>query len=362
MKIEIITTDETDAGIRSRRHGAVLLLASMPVDEARLAIQQWMAWREAEDEADEQAAATLADEVVQAQEPQPEPQPKPTPQPQPEPTPQPQPEPEPRPKPKPNGLPDAAKPTYQKFTYGDRSFSVHKRGPKAALAQAFADILGETDPARLLGQLSLQLSGLVGIFKEIGRTDLAEQIAPALEKRKAELAGASPPAEAPVKTSDVLVDYKGQKLRPDIARAMCLNHIRACTSIEALDQLSREADRLADQLDELGPVAARFSGEIRAALTKQTNELAQAEAPTASEPAQRQEAPAQPANGAGGDGAQEPELLRHLLRRAQHEFGIRWVNDLLKKHGASSGRLIDLADAKEPAVRAVALEALAQAG
>ena len=195
MKIEVWTTDETEAGIRSRRQGAVILSASLPEDEARLAMQQWAAWRNAEDEADRQAATTPADafrslaERLQAVsqaavelqgEPQPQqepPQPEPTPQPQePPPEPKPEPQPEPRPGPKPNGLPDAAKPTYQKFNYSGRTFSIHKRGPKAALAEAFADILGETDPAKLMGPLALKLSSLIGIFEEIGRKDLSGQV------------------------------------------------------------------------------------------------------------------------------------------------------------------------------------------
>jgi hypothetical protein len=261
---------------------------------------------------------------------------------------------------KPVETPDTppSKPSYEKFTYGDRSFSVHKRGPKAALSQAFADILATTSPAELLGPVSLRLAALMGIFEAIGRKDLAEQIPPALEARKAELSGVAPtqppqveaqpelpetlpePAESrPSAAPEGMVLYAGKTMTlPSVARAVCLRQIARCTTIEEVDEISRAADQLADQLDEIGQGA--LGTEIREALTKKTDKLVGAEEMTA-QPAESQpvpaatlvESPPAPAQAGNGVGIDRAELVQ-LLRRAQGQLGTKWVTKLLRKYGA----------------------------
>jgi outer membrane biosynthesis protein TonB len=395
MKIEIdLSNLNTEGSIEAATAGLVAIMSMLPTDEVQLAIAQWLAGIRAAKEEDRSAAATPADEAqVQAtlqeyqldrlghpqqaqtstQQPEPQPQPEPTPQPEPEPTPQPEPTPEPQPEPKPNGSPAKPKLSYEKFTYGDRTFSTRKGGPTAALRQALFDIRAETDPSRLLGPLSLRLSNLVGVLEEIGRKDLADQIEPAIEKRKAELAGVRQPLPEQVetKTSGKIVAWEdmpaavrvvtwgGKQVRPGIARTVCLRQIAKCATIEEVDELSREADKLADLLDEMGEGA--FATEIRDLLSAKTEQLAKAEAPAAQPaPAAATQPEAQPANGSGGNGAEAPETLRRLLRRAEHQLGRVWVGKLLKEHGATT--LKELDKAKEPAVRAAAEAALAQAG
>lgn len=411
MKLEIdLTTLDTETGIRAGRCAAVLIMAMLPEDEARLAMQQWSAWRDAEIDADKDLGyeGQRLQEVIEADQAHPDlsgaraeadarlvkggfaiqsaatdkladlfrhsPIGNRSKRPEPEVL---------------DTAPPAVSkasgktPSYVEFTYGNRTFSIHKRGPSAALKQAFADILATTDPAMLIGPVSLRLSNLMGILEEIGRKDLAEQIPPALDARKAELAGvASPQAQEvpqepeepeqapeqpeeqsahpeapqaqpePVDTPQAgTVIWAGKEVRPIVARMLCLKQIARCKTIEDLDLITRQADRLADQLDEMDEKP--FATEIRDLLTSRTNMLA-------ATAAQSQATQARAPDRAGGNGTGEPETLRHLSRRAMHELGTRWVGNLLKQHGIKT--VNDVSKEKEPEFRADLEKGLAKVG
>jgi hypothetical protein len=387
MKLEIdLLALDTEIGIRAGRRAAVLLLATLPEDEARLAMQQWAVWREAEEEAvdvfrqegtvDQQpesvgrANAGKTPEQVQVIETHSQMvkvEPEPTTYPQ-----RVQAEPKPR------------KASYEKFSYGGESFSVKKTGPSAALKRAFADILGADRYE--LESLHTRLSGLKGIFIEIGREDLAKQVDEALGKRMAELPEAqaeqaeqaepqaepqaqqkpvppapqpTPPPPAPPPTPPPaqqaqpgMVEWDGKQVRPVVARAMVMKRIAGCSEIEQLDLLTDPADKLADLLTDLGQ--AVFANEIREALTKKTDELvAKEDAPAAEQRA----GPPTPRTAAASNGAgEEPPTLRQLMRKIEHELGMRKVKELM---AATVGKKTELGQLTE--VEAAALQAAATA-
>src|SRR5687768_13152700 len=137
MKLEIdLTSLDNGIGIKAGRCAAIALLSALPRDEAWLAVNQWRKLVQIEDEEDQAAAAAHADEFVGSIDAGETPAmvevvgmddhgawitkddlPK-------------------------EGLSTpvhttaeastpahTAKPSYEKFTYGDRTFSTHKRGP-----------------------------------------------------------------------------------------------------------------------------------------------------------------------------------------------------------------------------------------
>lgn len=429
MKIRLdLKTLDTEEGLRAGRCAVVLIMAMLPKDEVQLAIEQWEAWQTAEDvanardfgqlyevksqvpatrepltpsvgdwlttgdvvgvvteirgewvqlrcgptgpymsypvdclrrmtEADQLRPASVeqvADAVKQMVDDQV----------------QPEPEPEAAPEPTPEPKPAKLAPSYESFTYGDRTFSVRKRGPSAALKEAFMEILS-ADAEELLGPLSFRLSKLKGIFEELDRHDLSEQVTQAFEARKAELAGLMQPkpaerkpteperepepVEVQLEAADEEVLYAGRQLRPMIARQRCLKDIKDCLTVEELELIREDVMKLVTALEKASET--QWATEIRSAYTHRWELLVDVDKQEEEEEGEEVEEhppvtmakPAAPAQAGNGAGVNRVALVG-LLRKAQNQFGTPWVNKLLKKHGANPPQVKHLRDAQLQAV------------